>query len=170
MTDFGPACEGRINSNGEAFPKDIEMTIYKGVYVDTGHLLTTTEVEPEEAAKIFGKCNRRHGHRFYIYLAITGPVRGPSYMVINLSAVKAKLLEVVNTADHNELHHIVNFSTDDTKEHRVPATSEHFAYWAYSKLAPFVKQLNPDARISSIKVQRGDDHGVEYRPPNGALY
>jgi len=153
-----------VGENAEAFPVGTVMTVYKGLSVDTGHLLRNKQLTPEENKEYFGHCNTVHGHTLHIHIYIEGPVQDKSFMVINLGKVKAKLAEIINELDHNSLQHVLNYSTDDTRKYRAPATSEHCCYWVYKKLQPYVKELNPQARIKKVKAQLNEAHGVEYKP------
>lgn len=151
--------------NGNVFPKEPIMTVFKGIHIDAGHYLNSTELSEEENKKIFGKCNAVHGHRFNILVEIEGPVRGPSYMVIELRTLKERMLQIVSTVDHFSAQDALNLSTDETRKHRVPATGEHFCAWFYEQLKPHVKELNPSAHVKSIKIQLSEEHGVQYYPP-----
>lgn len=161
MTDF---CINTSSLNAGIFPQGTIMTVFKGVTADAGHYLNSTELTPEQNSKVFGRCNAEHGHRFNILVEIEGPVIGPHYMVIELSTLKEKMLDIVNNIDHFKMQDNLNLATDDTLQHRVPATGEHFCMWFYQKLNPFVRQLNPDARIKTIKIQLSPDHGVKFHP------
>jgi 6-pyruvoyltetrahydropterin/6-carboxytetrahydropterin synthase len=126
--------------------------ITRVVGFSAAHRYHSDALSDEENRRVFGKCNRPHGHGHNYRLEVTvgGPVDPVTGMVMNLADLDRLLKEqVVEPLDHSFLNHDVeHFAT-------VVPTSENIVLWLRERLRPFMDGLG--VRLESLRLYESDD-------------
>jgi len=113
-------------------------TLRVKTHFDAAHRLTSYD----------GKCNREHGHRWEVEVALAGKTLQPGNMLIDFGEVKSDLNNFIDIyLDHHQLN--LSLSEDDP-------TAEFLAKWIYDKMKPVCQGL------VSVRVWESPDCSVEY--------
>lgn len=136
------------------------VRITRTVRFSAAHRYHTDALSAEENARVFGKCNRPHGHGhdYRVDVAVDGPVDEVTGMVMNLADLDRVLKQVVvEPMDHSFL----NFDVEHFAK-TVP-TCENIALY----VADVVKQPLEEfgIRLASVRVYETDDLFVDYELP-----
>ena len=129
-----------------------EVHITRVVGFSAAHRYHSDALSDEENRRVFGKCNRPHGHGHNYRLEVTvgGAVDPVTGMVLNLADLDRLLKEqVVEPLDHSFLNHDVElFATG------VP-TSENIVLWLRDLLRPALDELG--VRLECLRLYESDD-------------
>ena len=128
------------------------VSITRVVGFSAAHRYHSAQLTAEENRRVFGKCNRPHGHGHNYRLEVTvhGPVDAVTGMVMNLADLDRILREVVvEPLDHSFLNHdIPHFAQ------AVP-TCENIVLWLRDRLAAPV--AGAGVTLSSLRLYESDD-------------
>jgi len=129
------------------------VRITRSVRFSAGHRYHNPDLSEEENRRVFGACNRPHGHghNYRVDVAVEGPVDPITGMVANLADLDALLGElVVAPLDHSFLNYDVErFAT-------VIPTCENLADYLWKTLEAPVSELGK-GRLASVRVWESDD-------------
>jgi 6-pyruvoyltetrahydropterin/6-carboxytetrahydropterin synthase len=129
-----------------------EVHITRVVGFSAAHRYHSDALSDEENRRVFGKCNRPHGHGHNYRLEVTvgGAVDPVTGMVLNLADLDRLLKEqVVEPLDHSFLNHDVeHFAT-------VVPTSENIVLWLRDLLRPALDELG--VRLECLRLYESDD-------------
>jgi len=130
-----------------------ELRILRTVRFSAGHRYHSTKLSDEENRRVFGACNRPHGHghNYRLDVGVQGEVDPVTGMVINLADLDALLKEkVVAELDHSFLNHDVPHF-----EHVVP-TCENIAAYLWDLLEEPVSRLG-SCQLCLVRVWESED-------------
>lgn len=133
-----------------------EIRITRVVTFSAAHRYHSGALSPEENARVFGKCNRPHGHGHNYRLEVTvgGRVDPVTGMVMNLAELDRILrAEVIERLDHSFLNHDVEHFA-----HVVP-TCENIVLWLRDQLEPVLSGI--DIRLRKIRLHESDTLSAE---------
>jgi len=120
-----------------------EIRITRVVGFSAAHRYHVDALSEEENRRVFGKCNRPHGHGHNYRLEVTvgGPVDPVTGMVMNLADLDRLLRErVIDPLDHSFLNYdIEHFAT-------VVPTCENIVLWLRDLLDPALDALGISLR------------------------
>jgi 6-pyruvoyltetrahydropterin/6-carboxytetrahydropterin synthase len=129
-----------------------EVHITRVVGFSAAHRYHSDALSEEENRRVFGKCNRPHGHGHNYRLEVTvgGEVDPVTGMVMNLADLDRLLKEqVVEPLDHSFLNHDVEHFAN------VVPTSENIALWLRERLRPALDELG--VRLECLRLYESDD-------------
>lgn len=128
------------------------VNITRVVGFSAAHRYHSDQLSDEENRRVFGKCNRPHGHghNYRLEVTVSGPVDPVTGMVMNLADLDRILKEVVvEPLDHSFLNFDVeHFAT-------VVPTCENIVLWLESRLEAPVAQLPVELR--GLRLYESDD-------------
>lgn len=129
-----------------------EISITRVVGFSAAHRYHSDQLSEDENRRVFGKCNRPHGHghNYRLEVTVSGPVDAVTGMVMNLADLDRILREVVvEPLDHSFLNHdISHFAA-------VVPTSENIALWLVDQLATPLDGLG--VRLRNVRLYESDD-------------
>lgn len=114
-------------------PEAGEVRITRVVAFCAAHRYHSESLSDEENARVFGKCNRPHGHGHNYRLEVTvgGPVDPVTGMVMNLADLDRVLRDrVVEPLDHSFLNYDIDHFA------AVVPTCENIVLWLSGQLVP----------------------------------
>lgn len=127
--------------------------ITRTVQFSAAHRYHSPALSEEENRRVFGLCNRPHGHghNYRVDVTLEGTVDPVTGMVMNLADLDRLLQQVVvQPLDHTFLNHDVpHFQTT------IP-TCENVALFIHGELAHLRQQL-AGARLVGVRVWESDD-------------
>lgn len=86
----------------------MRKVITKEFKFESAHRLFDNNLEKEENEKIFGACGALHGHRWNLFISVSG--NETHGMIINFSKLKEIVNKnVIEKLDHNYLNHTEEF-------------------------------------------------------------
>lgn len=115
-------------------------TIFKDFQFEAAHRL--------ERVLSGHKCQKLHGHSFFVRLEITGEVNEYSGWVMDFSDFKKKFKEIYDMLDHSYLNDIPGLNNP---------TSENLAKWIWDKMKPKLPEL------SAVMIKETCTAGCIYR-------
>ena len=139
-----------MNTNSQGPSGEISITRVDGI--SAAHRYHSEQLSEDENRRVFGKCNRPHGHghNYRLEVTVSGPVDPVTGMVMNLADLDRILREVVvEPLDHSFLNHDVAHFAD------VVPTSENIALWLVDQLATPLSGLR--VRLRSVRLYESDD-------------
>ena len=139
------------------------VRIQRTVRFSAAHRYHSEQLSEEENRRVFGKCNRPHGHghNYRLDVGVDGPVDAVTGMVINLADLDALLKEkVVEPLDHSFLNHDVEHFA-----HIVP-TCENLASWLWELLEEPVASLG-NCRLAVVRVWESEELFAEVERGEG---
>jgi 6-pyruvoyltetrahydropterin/6-carboxytetrahydropterin synthase len=129
-----------------------EIRITRVVGFSAAHRYHVDALSDEENRRVFGKCNRPHGHGHNYRLEVTvgGPVDPVTGMVMNLADLDRLLRDrVVDALDHSFLNYDVEyFST-------VVPTCENVVLWLRDLLDPALGAIG--ISLKRLRLYESDD-------------
>ena len=128
------------------------VNITRVVGFSAAHRYHSDQLSDEENRRVFGKCNRPHGHghNYRLEVTVSGPVDPVTGMVMNLADLDRILREVVvEPLDHSFL----NFDVPHFAE--VVPTCENIALWLESQLEAPLSDLAVELR--ALRLYESDD-------------
>lgn len=129
-----------------------EISITRVVGFSAAHRYHSEHLSEEENRRVFGKCNRPHGHghNYRLEVTVAGPVDPVTGMVMNLADLDRVLRErVVEPLDHSFLNHdIEHFAT-------VVPTCENIVVWIEGELEGALEGLG--VRLRALRLYESDD-------------
>ena len=94
---------------------------------ESSHRLRREEWSDAENAAAFGECAQLHGHSYRLLVALRGPVRRETGMVMSFQELMDLVKErVIRQLDHRHLEDVVGGIT----------TTENLLYWIAGQLLP----------------------------------
>jgi 6-pyruvoyltetrahydropterin/6-carboxytetrahydropterin synthase len=128
------------------------VSITRVVGFSAAHRYHSDQLSDEENRRVFGKCNRPHGHghNYRLEVTVSGPVDPVTGMVMNLADLDRILRDlVVEPLDHSFL----NFDVPHFAN--VVPTCENIALWLAGLLEAPLGELEVDLR--SLRLHESDD-------------
>jgi len=128
------------------------VNITRVVGFSAAHRYHSDQLSDEENRRVFGKCNRPHGHghNYRLEVTVSGPVDPVTGMVMNLADLDRILKDfVVEPLDHSFL----NFDVPHFAE-AVP-TCENIALWLEARLEAPLSDLAVELR--ALRLYESDD-------------
>ncbi|RLC40808.1 MAG: 6-carboxytetrahydropterin synthase QueD [Candidatus Coatesbacteria bacterium] len=105
-----------------------------------------------------GKCDRAHGHNFFVEMEIEGGELDKIGILIDFRDAKRILNEFLDKLDHTVLNETEYFKD-------LNPTAENIAMIIYENTADEVSDISGGkAKVSAIKVWETDENCAEYRP------
>ena len=132
------------------------VRITRTVRFSAAHRYHTDALSDEENARVFGKCNRPHGHGhdYRVDVGVDGPVDPVTGMVMNLADLDRVLKQhVVEPLDHTFLNKDVEHFA------RVVPTCENIAAWIASTVREPLEAYG--IRLATVRVWEGPDMYVD---------
>ena len=129
-----------------------EVRITRIVGFSAAHRYHSASLSEEENQRVFGKCNRPHGHGHNYRLEVTvgGRVDPVTGMVMNLADLDRILREVVvDRLDHSFLNYDIEHFAE------VVPTSENIVLWLREQLRPVIDEIGIDLR--SLRLHESHD-------------
>ena len=129
-----------------------EVWITRIVGFSAAHRYHSTSLSDEENQRVFGKCNRPHGHGHNYRLEVTvgGRVDPVTGMVMNLADLDRILRDhVVERLDHSFL----NFDIEHFAE--VVPTCENIVLWLREQLRPALDGIG--ITLKNLRLHESDD-------------
>ncbi len=129
------------------------LRIVRTVRFCAAHRYHSDHLSDEENRRVFGKCNRPHGHghNYRLDVGVEGRIDSLTGMVINLADLDALLKErVVEPLDHSFLNYDVEHFAS------VVPTCENLAAWVWNTLEGPVEELG-SCRLVLVRVWESDD-------------
>ncbi len=81
------------------------VRVTKRIPFAAGHQLSSPELDEAENRRVFGACNRLHGHNYDLEVTVEGEVDPATGFVIELGDLKRRVCElVVDEIDHVHLN------------------------------------------------------------------
>ena len=136
------------------------VRITRTVRFSAAHRYHTDELSDAENARIFGKCNRPHGHGhdYRVDVGVDGLVDPVTGMVMNLADLDRVLKEtVVEPLDHTFLNHDVEHFA------RVVPTCENIALYVVEQTREPLEAFG--IRLATVRVWEGPDMFVDVAIP-----
>ncbi|MFH4976087.1 hypothetical protein AB6A40_002796 [Gnathostoma spinigerum] len=120
------------------------------------HRLHSKELDDNENAKLFGKCNNKngHGHNYKWEVTIRGAVCEQTGMVYDLAELKEAMAAVMETVDHKNLDLDVEYFRS-----RV-STTENLTSYLWSELE---QHLRKPELLYKITVWETDKNKFTYK-------
>lgn len=121
------------------------------------HRLHNPRLSDEENKKLFGKCNHfnAHGHNYKVEASVVGDVDPKSGCVMNLTDLKAMILQVIEPMDHKRLDTDIEFFRDG-----VVTTAENISVYIWVELE---KLLPSNVKLYNIRVHETEKNIVDFR-------
>lgn len=133
-------------------PVSDTVRITRTVRFSAAHRYHSDRLSDEENRRVFGKCNRPHGHGhdYRVDVAVEGPVDPVTGMVMNLADLDAVLKEhVVEPLDHSFLNlDVEHFAT-------VVPTCENIALYVVDLITRPLERFG--IRLAAVRVWEGPD-------------
>ncbi|KAG8713755.1 hypothetical protein FRC08_012850 [Ceratobasidium sp. 394] len=128
--------------------------------VSAAHRLHSIHLTDEENARLYGPCNRPHGHghNYKITVTLAGQVDPRTGMVVNLRELKAIAQKyVAELIDHRNLDVEVDyFSTR-------PSTTENLAVMVWQQMCTGLKETGlPESLLDDVTIEETDANSVSY--------
>ncbi len=101
-----------------------------------------------------GKCSRLHGHNWKVEVTVRGDKLDELGMIIDFTALKAEVKQIVDRLDHYYLNELTAF------QERNP-TAEHIAKYIYEELVGLLPKHN--VVLYQVKVWESARSAVAYR-------
>lgn len=117
----------------------------------SAHRIYNAELSEQENYKLFGGCNRDHGHNYKLEVTIQGTIDPQSGMVINLKDLKTWVEVELAQLDHHHLDDVLYFQS------RIQ-TIENIVVYLWERLSKKV----PNNTLYRIKLWETEDNYVEY--------
>ena len=136
------------------------LRITRVVRFSAAHRYHSDQLSEAENQRVFGKCNRvhGHGHDYKVEVSVQGPVDPVTGMVMNLAALDEILrVKVVDPLDHRFL----NFDVPHFAE--VVPTCENLAVYIQSAVQPALEGIG--MRLATVRVWEGEDLYAEVVAP-----
>ena len=133
-----------------------EVRITRVVGFSAAHRYHADSLTDEENQRVFGKCNRPHGHGHNYRLEVTvgGPVDPVTGMVLNLAELDRILRDrVVERLDHSFLNHDIEHFAD------VVPTCENIVLWLREQLRPALQEIG--IALRSLRLHESEDLHAE---------
>lgn len=123
------------------------------------HRLHDPALSDEENRRLYGICNRDHGHNYALEVTVTGPVPA-SGMVMDLKDLATVVQEhVLAAVDHRHLNHDVPFLRG------IIPTAENLAVAFWQQIEPQMKGY-AGCRLHRIRVYESRINHVDYLGPS----
>lgn len=132
------------------------VRITRTVRFSAAHRYHADALSDEENARVFGKCNRPHGHGhdYRVDVGVDGPVDAVTGMVMNLADLDRVLKErVVEALDHTFL----NFDVEHFA--KVVPTCENIALYVVGLIRAPLEDYG--IRLANVRVWETDDLYVD---------
>jgi 6-pyruvoyltetrahydropterin/6-carboxytetrahydropterin synthase len=129
-----------------------KISITRVVGFSAAHRYHSDQLSDEENRRVFGKCNRPHGHghNYRLEVTVAGPVDPVTGMVMNLADLDRILKEVVvEPLDHSFLNFDIPHFAD------VVPTCENIVLWLLAEIEPAIAGLGVELRI--LRLHESDD-------------
>lgn len=129
-----------------------KVRITRVVRFSAAHRYHSDRLSDAENQRVFGKCNRvhGHGHDYRVEVAVEGAVDPVTGMVMNLAALDDIMqAEIVQPLDHSFLNYDVPHFA-----HVVP-TCENLALFVAQKVQPPLQRTG--MQLAAVRVWEGDD-------------
>ena len=140
------------------------LRILRTVRFSAAHRYHSEQLSEEENRRVFGKCNRPHGHghNYRLDVGVEGEIDPVTGMVINLADLDALLREkVIEPLDQSFLNYDVEHFS------RVVPTCENLAAWLWEILEEPVAKLGA-CKLALVRVWESDDLFAELEKGVGA--
>lgn len=125
----------------------------------SAHRLHDPALSPDENRRLYGICNRDHGHNYALEVTVAGPVP-PSGMVMDLKDLASVIQEhVLAVVDHRHLNHDVPFLQG------VIPTAENLAVAFWHQIEPHLKGF-AGCRLHRIRVYESRNNFVDFLGPD----
>eukprot|EP00729_Bicosta_minor_P000471 gene470-34330_t len=128
------------------------------------HRLHSKSLSDEENVKVFGKCNRAHGHghNYKVEVTLRGQVDAATGMVINLVDLKQHMkTAIMDTMDHRNLDaEVVPFKDG------VVSTVENISIFIWEELSKLLDvgllwEVRVNETEKNVAIYRGEHHPSE---------
>lgn len=149
----GPTAPGPFAAEGRYdVARSEQVRITRVVRFSAAHRYHSDQLSEAENQRVFGKCNRvhGHGHDYRLEVAVEGGVDPITGMVMNLATLDELLrTEIVEPLDHSFLNYDVpHFAT-------VVPTCENLALYVMERMRPALAGIA--MRLAAVRVWEGDD-------------
>ncbi|KAG8678648.1 hypothetical protein FRC09_019667 [Ceratobasidium sp. 395] len=128
--------------------------------VSAAHRLHSVHLTDEENAKVYGPCNRLHGHghNYKITVSLAGQVDPRTGMVINLRVLKSIAQQyVAELIDHRNLDIEVEFFSTR------PSTTENLAIFVWQQISVGLKENGfLESLLDDVTIEETDANAVSY--------
>ena len=130
------------------------MYITRRERFSSAHQLNNEKISPQDNQKLFGKCNKIHGHNYELFVTVKGEIDKVSGFVVDLKDLK-KLIQnkIIKKIDHNYINNV-----DFMKGHIT--TTEHLCINIWKELEKPIELLG--AKIHKIKITETENNYFEY--------
>ena len=123
------------------------------------HRLLSPELSEQENRALYGPCYTLHGHNYAVEVAVRGPVRQRTGMVMDLNRLMVLMREeLISQVDHKYLNEDVPFLEG------VITTAENLAVAFWSRLAPHTRSFE-ECHLYRIRVYESRENFVDYHGP-----
>jgi len=133
-----------------------QINITRVVGFSAAHRYHSDQMSEEENRRVFGKCNRPHGHghNYRLEVTVSGPVDPVTGMVMNLADLDRILRDVVvEPLDHSFLNHDIDHFAE------VVPTCENIVLWLVDQLARPLTGLG--VHLCSVRLHESNDLSAE---------
>ncbi|RKY22465.1 MAG: 6-carboxytetrahydropterin synthase [Planctomycetota bacterium] len=119
------------------------------------HRLHAESLSDEENARLYGPCNRLHGHNYVLDVTVRGPIDPTTGMVMDLNVLAGLMrARVFDELDHRNLEQDVPWLAGTI------TTAENVAAVIWERLAPEL-----EGRLQRVRLFESASNFVEYYGP-----
>ena len=122
------------------------------------HRLNSLQLSAEENERVYGKCNRPHGHghNYVLEVSVTGEVDERTGAAADIGVVDRAVQEsILDRFDHKHL----DLDCEDFKER--PSTAENIVRACWEHLRPSLGEI----RLDRLLLRETSKSAFEYRGP-----
>jgi len=120
----------------------------------SAHRLYNPNMNSQNNAQLFGKCNELHGHNYQLFVTVNGSLNKESGFVIDLKDLK----KIIHTKIIDKLDHKIINDADFMKDKI--ASTENLCIGIWRELEAPIKKMG--AMLYKIKIFETENNFVEY--------
>lgn len=150
----------RSRTNTSALQYHPVVRLSRTFSVSAAHRLHSVYLSDEENVKLYGPCNRQHGHghNYKITVSLAGQVDPKTGMVVNLRVLKSIAQQyVAELLDHRNLDAEVDYFL------KRPSTTENLAVLVWQQMSTGLRETGlPESLLDNVIIEETDANSVSY--------